>query len=149
MHWRRKWQPTPVFLLGESQGREAWWAAVYAVAQSWTRLKRRSSSSSMCVCVCVCTVVVQSLSSESLQLFGPLQTPWTAACQLPLSFIISQSLLRFMFIGLVILSNHLNLCWPLLLLPSVFSSIRVFSNKLTLCIKWLKYWSFSFSPSSE
>ena len=147
MHWRRKWQPTPVFLLGESQGREAWWAAVYAVAQSWTRLKRRSSSSSMCVCVY--TVVVQSLSSESLQLFVPLQTPWTAACQLPLSFIISQSLLRFMFIGLVILSNHLNLCWPLLLLPSVFSSIRVFSNKLTLCIKWLKYWSFSFSPSSE
>ena len=103
----------------------------------------------VCVCVCVYTVVVQSLSSESLQLFGPLQTPWTAACQLPLSFIISQSLLRFMFIGLVILSNHLNLCWPLLLLPSVFSSIRVFSNKLTLCIKWLKYWSFSFSPSSE
>ena len=47
MHWRRKWQPTPVFLPGESQGREAWWAAVYGVAQSWTRLKRRSSSSSM------------------------------------------------------------------------------------------------------
>ena len=46
MHWRRKWQPTPVFLPGESQGWEAWWAAVYGVAQSWTRLKRRSSSSS-------------------------------------------------------------------------------------------------------
>ena len=46
MHWRRKWQPTPVFLPGESQGREAWWAAVYGVAQSWTRLKRLSSSSS-------------------------------------------------------------------------------------------------------
>ena len=44
MHWRRKWQPTPVFLPGESQGREAWWAAVHGVAQSWTRLKRRSSS---------------------------------------------------------------------------------------------------------
>ena len=47
MHWRRKWQPTPVFLPGESQGREAWWAAVYGVAQSRTRLKRLSSSSSM------------------------------------------------------------------------------------------------------
>ena len=46
MHWRRKWQPTPVFLPGESQGRGAWWAAVYGVAQSWTRLKRLSSSSS-------------------------------------------------------------------------------------------------------
>ena len=46
MHWRRKWQPTPVFLPGESQGQEAWWAAIYAVAQSWTRLKWRSSSSS-------------------------------------------------------------------------------------------------------
>ena len=45
MHWRRKWQPTPVFLPGESQGREAWWAAIYGVAQSWTRLKRHSSSS--------------------------------------------------------------------------------------------------------
>ena len=45
MHWRRKWQPTPVFLPGESQGREAWWAAVNGVAQSWTLLKRRSSSS--------------------------------------------------------------------------------------------------------
>ena len=44
MHWRRKWQPTPVFLPGESQGRGAWWAAVYGVAQSWTRLKRLSSS---------------------------------------------------------------------------------------------------------
>ena len=46
MHWRRKWQPTPVFLPGESQGQEAWWAAIYGVAQSWTRLKRRSSSRS-------------------------------------------------------------------------------------------------------
>ena len=46
MHWRRKWQPTPVFLPGESQGRGAWWAAIYGVAQSWTRLKRLSSSSS-------------------------------------------------------------------------------------------------------
>ena len=105
------------------------------------------------VCVCVYMlyiyiyiyiVIVQSLSR--VQLFV---TPWTAACQLPLSFTISQSLLRFMSIGSLILSNHLNLCWPLLLLPSVFSSIRVFSNKLSLCIRWLKYWSFSFCPSNE
>ena len=50
MHWRRKWQPTPVFLPGESQGWGAWWAAVYGVAQSWTRLKRPSSSSSSSMC---------------------------------------------------------------------------------------------------
>ena len=51
MHWRRKWQPTPVFLPGESQGQGAWWAAVYGVAQSWTRLKRLSSSSSISIII--------------------------------------------------------------------------------------------------
>ena len=99
MHWRRKWQPTPVFLPGESQGR---WSLVYGVAQSRTRLNRLSSSSSM-----------------SIETVMP--------------------------------SNHLILCCPLLLLPSIFPNIRVFSNESVLCIRWPKFWSFSFSisPSKE
>ena len=76
-------------------------------------------------------------------------TPWTAACQPPLSFTISRSLLKFMSIELVTPSNHLILCHPLLLLPSIYSSIRVFSNKLALCIRWPKYWNFSFSISTS
>ena len=77
--------------------------------------------------------------------------PWTVACQAPLSSIIFQSLLKFMSVEWVRLSNHLILCYPLLLLPSVFPSIRVFSNESTPCIRWPKYWSFSFSisPSNE
>ena len=77
--------------------------------------------------------------------------PWTIAGQASLSFTISQSFLKLMSIESVMPANHLILCRPLLLLPSVFPSIRVFSNKLVLCIRWPKYWSFSFSisPSSE
>ena len=91
-------------------------------------------------------VVVQSLSH--VQLFS---TPWTAAPQASLSFTISQSLLKFMFIESVMLSNHLILYLRLLLLLSIFPSIRVFSNESALHISWPKYWSFSFSisPSSE
>ena len=63
-------------------------------------------------------------------------TPWTAAHQTPLSFAVSQSLLKFMCIEMVMLSNHLILCRPLILLPSIFPSIRVFSNELALCIRW-------------
>ena len=77
--------------------------------------------------------------------------PWTAACQSRLSSTISQSLLKLMSVELVMLSNHLILCCLLLLLFSVFPSIRVFSNELALHIRQLKYWSFSFniSPSNE
>ena len=77
--------------------------------------------------------------------------PWTAAYQASLSFTISQRLLRLMSNESVMPSNHLFLCRPLLLLPSVFPSIMVFSNKLALHIRWPKYWSFSFSisPSNE
>ena len=91
-------------------------------------------------------IVVQSLSR--IWLFV---TPWTAAHQATLSFTISQSLLKLMSIELVMPSNHLTLCWPLLLLPSVLPSIRVFSTESVLHIKWPKYWSFSFSinPSNE
>ena len=77
--------------------------------------------------------------------------PRTAGCQASLSFTISQSLLKLMSTVSVILSNHLILCCPLLLLPSIFSSIRVFSNESAVRIKWPKYWSFGFSvrPSHE
>ena len=78
-------------------------------------------------------------------------TPWTAACQASLSFTISRSLLKFMSIESVMPSNHLILCHCLLFLPSIFPSIRVFSNELVLHIWYPKYWSFSFSisPSNE
>ena len=74
-------------------------------------------------------------------------TPWTAALQASLSIINSQSLLKLMSIELVMPSNHLILCCPLLLSPSIFPSIRVFSNESALHIRWPKYWSFSFSIS--
>ena len=91
-------------------------------------------------------VVVQSLSRVHLFV-----TPWTAARQASLSFTISRSLFKLMSIELVMLSSHLILCCPLLLLPLVFPSIRVFSSELILCIRWPKYWSFSFSisPSND
>ena len=78
-------------------------------------------------------------------------TWWTAACQASLSITNSRSLLKLISIELVMLSNHLILCRSLILLPSIFPSIRVFSNKSILHIKWPKYWSFSFSitPSNE
>ena len=89
---------------------------------------------------------VQSLSRVQL-----LATPWTAAHQASLSITNSQSLLKLMSIESVMPSNHLILCGPLLLLPSIFPSIRDFSNESALCIRWSKYWSFSFSisPSKE
>ena len=74
-------------------------------------------------------------------------TPWIVACQASLSFTISQSLLKLMSIELVMPSNHFILCHPLLLLPSIFPSIRVFSKESALRIRWPKYWSFSFSTS--
>ena len=76
-------------------------------------------------------------------------TPWTAARQASLSFTVSQSFLKFMSFELVMPSNHLILCCPLLLLPSTFPSVRVFSNELALHIRWPKYWNFSTSPSNE
>ena len=91
-------------------------------------------------------VVFQSLS------FVPLfVTPWTTTHQASLSFTISWSLHQLMPIELVIPSNHLILCHPLLLLHTIFPSIRVFSSESGLCIRWPKYWSFSFSisPSNE
>ena len=92
--------------------------------------------------ICCCSVAL------TRQLFVP---PWTAALQASLSFAISWSLPKLMSVESVMPSNHLILWSPLLLLPSVFPSIRVFSSELALHIRWPKYWSFSFSvsPSNE
>ena len=84
--------------------------------------------------------------TQHVQLFV---TPWTAARQASLSITDSWSLLKLMSIESVMPSNHLILCRPLLLLPSIFPSIRVFSNESALCIRWPKYWSFSFSISTS
>ena len=89
-------------------------------------------------------VIVQSLSC--VQLFV---TSWTAVRQASLSVTISQSLLKLVCIESGMPLNHLILCHPILLLPSIFPIIRVFSNKSALWIMWLKYWSFSISPSNE
>ena len=105
-----------------------------------------------CICILYAcdlvpfVIVIQSLSW--VQLFA---NTWTAACQASLSFTISQSLLKLMSIESVMPSRHLFLCHPLPLLLSTYPSIRVFSNELAICIRWPKFWSFSFniSPSNE
>ena len=96
-------------------------------------------------------IVVQFSSVQLLNRVQFFATPWAAACQTSLSITNSQSLPRLMSIELVMPSNRLFLCHPLLLLPSVFPSIRVFSNESALHIRWSKYWSFSFNicPSKE
>ena len=110
-------------------------------------------------CLFVCFLSNLSMNQPSVQ-FSSVQsfshvrlfvTPWTAACQASLSITNSWSLLTFMSIKSVMPSNHLIFCCPLLLLPSIFPNIRVFSNESALCIRWPKYWSFSFniSPSDE
>ena len=106
------------------------WSALFPL--SW---KRR----------CLLYVFVVQLLSR-VRLFG---TPWTAAQQASLSFTISLSLLTLMSTESVMPSNHLILCHPLFLLPSIFPSIMVFSSESALHIRWPKYWSFSFSPSNE
>ena len=99
-----------------------------------------------CQCVSVQFSSVQSLSC--VRLFA---TSWTTACQASLSITNSWSLLKLISTELVMPSNHLILCCPLLLLLSIFPSIRVFSDESVLCIRWPKYWSFSFNiiPSNE
>ena len=98
---------------------------------------------STCILVCTRVAVVQSLSRVCLCNF------MDCSNQASLSFTISQSLIKLMSIELKMPSNHLILCPFLLLLPSIFPSIRVFFSELALCIRWPKYWSFSISPSSE
>ena len=95
--------------------------------------------------------MVKDCSVQSLSHVRLFVTPWTAARKSSLSIINFQRLLKLMSIELVMPSNHLILCCPLLLLPSFFPSIKVFLNKSALRIRWPKYWSFSFnlSPSNE
>ena len=99
-----------------------------------------------------CRLTGQAHSSvQSLSRVRLLATPWTAARQASLSFTNSRSLLKLTYIESAMPSNHLILCRPFLLLPSIFPSIRIFSNESALSIRWPKYWSFSFSisPSNE
>ena len=135
--YTREWGVTERFLAGK-------WL-VRCVFLKFPLLSRWSQELD-CAETWVLFVVVQSLSR--VQLFA---TPWTAARQASLSFTISQSLLKLMSIESVMSSNHLILCRPLLLLPSIFPSIRVFSNESTLPIREPKYQGFSssISPSSE
>ena len=94
---------------------------------------------------------VQFISVQSLSYVQLFATPWSVGCQASLSITNSWSLLKLMSIESLMPSNHLILCRPLLLLPSIFPSIRVFSNESALRIRWPNYWSFSFnmSPSNE
>ena len=108
----------------------------------WNRIMPDLDFFFLTFCIGVQFNSVQLLSCA--QLFATLRT---AACQASLFITNSQSLLKFMFIKSVMPSNHLILCCPLLLLPSIFPSIRVFSNESVLHIRWPKYWSFSFSIS--
>ena len=100
---------------------------------------------------CSTSLVIQFISVQSLSRVWFFATPWTAAHQASLSIASCRSLLRLMSFELVMPSTHLVLCHPLFLLPSIFPSIRVFSSDSVLCIRWPKYWSFSFSisPSNE
>ena len=95
-------------------------------------------------CSNYCTIALISVQFRCVRLFA---TPWTAACQDSLSFTNSRSLLKLMSTESVMPSNHLILCCPLLLLPSILPSIRGFSSESVLHIRWPKYWSFSFSIS--
>ena len=101
----------------------------------------------------ICSVVLRVYFSsvQSLSHVQLVATPWTAARQASLPIANSQSLLKLMSTELVMPSNHLILCRPLLFLPSIFPSIRVFSNESALHVRWPKYWSssFSISPSNE
>ena len=130
MNWRRKWQPLKCSYLGNPRDGGAWWAAVYGVTQSRTRLKRLSSSSSRMHIV----DVVESLSR--VQLF---MTPWTAVHQASLSITISLSFLKLVSTESVMPSNYLILCCPLLLLHSIFPIIRVFSNEFIYVYMYILY----------
>ena len=113
-------------------------------------LKMHSMNTYIRACTCMWKLKIQNLEAFSsiicVRLFA---TPWTVARQASLSIINSWSLLKLLSMKSVMPSNHLTLCHPLLLLPSIFPSIRVFSKESILHITWPKYWSFSISPSSE
>ena len=126
----------------------------YSWRTLWNIKERRVLPTSMWKRTWVDTLQYRWVEFSSLQSLSRVRlfvTPWIAARQASLSITNSRSLPKLISTELVIPSNHLILCRPLLLLPSIFPSIRVFSNESVLCIRWLKYWSFSFniSPSNE
>ena len=120
IHWRRKWQPTPVFLPRESQG----WGSLVG-CHLWGRTVRHDWGDLAYIYIYICFSSVQSLSG--VQLFA---TPWIAACQASLSITISRSSLRLAFIESVMLSSHLFFGRPLLLLPPIPPSIKVFGGRI-------------------
>ena len=134
--------PLQYYCLENPRDGGARWAAISGVAQSRTRLMWHSN---------LAASSVQFSSVQSLSRVRLFATPWIAACQASVSITNSQSSLRLMSIESVMPSSHLILGCPLLLLPPIPSSIRVFSNESTLHRRWPKYWSFSFSilPSKE
>ena len=101
----------------------------------------------MYLCLSIYIYLYSVQFSSVTQSHPTLLTPWIAACQASLSITNSQSLIKLMSLESVMPSNHLILCCPLFLPPSIFPSIRPFSNESVLCIRWPKYWSFSFSIS--
>ena len=127
-------------VLQQSSIRISTWTELFHLSSIWFLSLKHS-----------CSILLSFNSVQSLSHVQLFVTPWTAACQASLSITNSRSLLKFMSIESVMPSNHLILCYPLLLLPSIFPNIRVFSNELALSITWPKYWSFSFniSPSNE
>ena len=158
--WRRKWLPTPVSLPGESHGQRS--LAGYSqsigsqrVRNDWSDLActHKNFSNTFCRYRQVYSkIYVEGYQFISVAQLGPtLWDPWTWALQTSLSITNSKSLLKFMSIESVMPSNHLILCRPLLLPPSTFPSIRIFSNESALHIRWPKYWHFSLSisPSNE
>ena len=115
---------------------------------NWDWAKRNIRHSSLPLIICSTAIDMNLFSSvQSLSHVRLFVTPWSPACQASLSITNSRSLLKLMSIESVMPSNHLILCRPLLLLSSIFPSIRVFSNESVFCITWPKYWSFSFSIS--
>ena len=136
---RRAWQPTPVFLPGESHGQRS------LAGYSPLGCKESDRTEQLTL------TVYQFSSVQSLSHVWLFVTPWTVAHQASLSITNSWSPPKLMSIELAMPSNHLILRRPLLLLPSIFPSIRVFSNESALRIRWPKYWSFSFNigPSNE
>ena len=132
--WRREWLPNPVFQAGEFQPRMDY--------RPWSRKESETTER---------LSLTQFSSVQSVSCIRLFVNPQTAARQASLSITNSRSLLKLMSIKSVMPSNFLILCCPLLLPPSIFPRIRVFSNESVLHIRWSKYWSFSFniSPSNE
>ena len=124
--------------------RAAWHVAVHEVAKSWTDWATELSWSESCSHYHLIFLSVLSLSHVRL-----FETQWTEVHQASLSITNSQNLLKFMSLESVRPSNHFILCHPLLLPPSIFPSIRVFSKESILHYRWPKYWSFSIGPSNE